>query len=190
MTKLKTNCLNYVWGIGKVVSIEHIEHNGRPLSRFFLDYGTGMVSVMHYNAIPGIQNLKNGDSVFVEGKLRHSTRSNAYKIMAEIVVLSDSATSMVVVVLEGAPVSLESQENALVIQFEHIHATKEGRGYKCPIQVSFKKTAEAAIMSRYIPGDTQVILGRLRGTVIQGANMTSSTPIYITIPEATNGTEK
>ena len=190
MTKLKTNCFNYVLGSGKVTSIEHITNEGRPLSRFFLDYNAGKISVMIYNPTEEISRLQNGDYVMVEGKLRYSTRSGSYKIMAETGVVVQMCIPLVMIILEGAVTKMDPQEEALIIDFLHVHATPEGKGYKCPIQVSFKKTAEAPIMRRYNPGDTQVILGRLHGKQLRGTNMTSTTPIYINPPEAPNGTEK
>lgn len=126
--KIKVNCYNLVILQGKIKSIESKQNAGKALTRLLLITGNYTASVYCYALLAGSRLLKEGSYITVIGKLRYSTDSKGYKIIATELYHAH----------EGAQFSLVTIEGYFFgEQFKHFSANKGGEVYMLPLKVVF-----------------------------------------------------
>jgi len=126
----KVNGYNLVILQGQIKSVERKSNNGKALSRLLTVSNGYTASVYCYALLSGNTLLKEGGWITVIGKLRYSTQSKGYKIIATNIHRAHEGANFNLITVEGY---LKGND------FKHYSANKIGDVYTLPLKIEFNE---------------------------------------------------
>ncbi len=180
----KVNNYNLFIGTGVIASLEHLDKEG--LTRFFFKAPGLFIPVYVKDAarLP-IKSAKDGDSINLEAKLRHSTGANTYKLMATRVELTSKSTNPInIIILEGDILDAIRKDEVTGLNFEHQSVTPSGNVFTMLIKVFFRNARSVKVIDLVDIGSAPYMIhGALQGTTkalrIDGVHIRCTTPIML-----------